>query len=90
MSPRVAGAERSRVKMCPVQSPNGTRNAVTPAPTREEAAAIIAAVERFMRATAPPAAALALDPPDPWARAAIVEGVERESQAELREPWTGA
>ena len=43
----------------------------------EEAAAVIAAIERFMRDTAPP-----VDPapsgPTPWVRAALLEGVERE------------
>jgi hypothetical protein len=45
--------------------------------TPEEAAAVMAAVEQFMRDTAPPPA------PEPvqasrWARAALLEGVERE------------
>ena len=57
--------------------------------TPEEAAAIVAALERFMRATAPapgaPAHAL-----DPWWRAGILEGVERDAPGELREPWMGA
>jgi hypothetical protein len=43
----------------------------------EEAAAVIAAIEQFMRDTAPP---LASEPekPSPWVRAALLEGVERE------------
>jgi hypothetical protein len=45
--------------------------------TPEEAAAVMAAVEQFMRDTAPPPA-----PPEPqespWVRAARVEAVERE------------
>ena len=45
--------------------------------TPEEAAAVMAAVEQFIRDTAPPPA-----PPDtkpsPWARAALLEGVDRE------------
>jgi len=70
-------------------SSNGRRGAIAPAPTREEAAAIIAAVERFMRATAPPAAAPpAADATDAWTRAAFLEGVERDAQEELRDPWT--
>ena len=42
-----------------------------------EAAAVIAAIERFMRDTAPP---VATEPegPGPWVRAALLEGVERE------------
>jgi hypothetical protein len=43
----------------------------------EEAAAVIAAIEQFMRDTAPP---VAPEPerPSPWVRAARLEGVERE------------
>jgi hypothetical protein len=43
----------------------------------EEAAAVIAAIEQFMRDTAPP---VAPEPegPGPWVRAALLEGVERE------------
>ena len=73
--------------MCRVDSPNGTRGAITPAPTREEAAAIIAAVERFRRATGPSPAAAGEEARDPWSRAAILEGVERGAPAELRDPW---
>jgi hypothetical protein len=43
----------------------------------EEAAAVIAAIERFMRDTAPPVAG-APDGPGPWVRAALLEGVDRE------------
>ena len=43
----------------------------------EEAAAVIAAIERFIRDTAPPVAS---EPsgPAPWVRAALLEGVDRE------------
>jgi hypothetical protein len=41
----------------------------------EEAAAVMAAVEQFMRDTAPPPAPP--EPPSGWARAAILEGVDR-------------
>jgi len=43
----------------------------------EEAAAVIAAIERFMRDTAP---RVAPEPegPSPWVRTALLEGVERE------------
>jgi hypothetical protein len=51
-----------------------------------EAAAIVAAIERFMRATAPPAAAPA-EAPDGWHRAAVLEGVARDPQAALPDPW---
>jgi hypothetical protein len=52
----------------------------------EEAAAIVAALEHFMRATggsSPPPQA----PPDPWRRAAILEGVSREDQGDPGDPW---
>jgi hypothetical protein len=51
----------------------------------EEAAAVVAALERFMRATAPPAAPPA--DPDGWVQAALLEGVERDSPAGERDPW---
>jgi hypothetical protein len=43
----------------------------------EEAAAVIAAIEQFMRDTAPP---VAPEPegPSPWVRAALLEGIDRE------------
>jgi hypothetical protein len=43
----------------------------------EEAAAIVAALERFVRDTAPPPAPAA-PPPDPWRRTALLEGVGHE------------
>jgi len=52
----------------------------------EQAAAIAAAIERFQRATAPPASA-GDERPDPWIRAAILEGVTREP--ELSFPASG-
>lgn len=67
----------------------GLRSA-TPAPTREEAAAIIAALERFKRAAAPPPAAAQPDDADPWTRAAMREGIERGVRAEGRDPWSRA
>jgi len=47
------------------------------AATPEEAAAVIAAVERFLRDTAPPPAPVEA-PPSPWVTAALREGVDRE------------
>jgi hypothetical protein len=47
---------------------------VTPAPSPEEAAAVIAAVERFLRDTAPPPAP-PQERPSAWGRAARLEGV---------------
>ena len=59
---------------------------IAPSASPEEAAAVVAALERFMRATAP-AAAPAPEPPDPWRRVAILEGVERAVQGDLGDPW---
>jgi hypothetical protein len=49
----------------------------------EEAAAIAAAIEQFLRDTAPPPAETAA-PPNPWVRTARLEGVERDPG---REAW---
>jgi len=46
--------------------------------TPDEAAAVIAAIEQFLRDTAPPPALTEPDPLSPWARTALAEGVERE------------
>ena len=56
---------------------------VGPAPSPAEAAAVVAAVERHLRDTAPPTAP-APPAPDPWRRAALHEGVDR-SPGE--DPW---
>jgi hypothetical protein len=57
---------------------------VAPGASPEEAAAVVAALERFMRETAPPRV-----PPapqrNPWQQAALHEGVAREPQ--LPPPW---
>ena len=57
---------------------------VAPNASAEEAAAVVAALERFMRETAP-----RLAPPtpqrDPWQQAALHEGVMRQPQQPL--PW---
>jgi hypothetical protein len=61
-----------------------------PAASPEEGAAIVAAVERFMRATTPDSAP-APSPPDLWLRTAILEGVARADGSgagpDLPEPW---
>ena len=49
---------------------------VAPSASPEEAAAVVAAVERFLRDTAPPPAPSA-PPPNPWVRAARLEAVDR-------------
>lgn len=57
-----------------------------PAASPAEAAAIVAALERFMRDTAPPLATPA-QAVDPWLRAAMLEGISREASGAEREPW---
>jgi hypothetical protein len=63
---------------------------VAPSASPEEAAAVVAALERFIRATVPAQAQAAAEGPEPWQRAAILEGVEREAQGELWDPWIGS
>jgi hypothetical protein len=57
---------------------------VAPNASDEEAAAVVAALERFMRATAPTPAE---KPPsrNPWQQAALNEGVARQPSEPL--PW---
>lgn len=57
---------------------------VAPNASPEEAAAVVAALERFMRATAPRPAAPAARR-NPWQEAALQEGVAREPAEPL--PW---
>ena len=52
----------------------------------EEAAAVVAALERFMRATATPTTAVP-ERPEEWRDAAILEGVEREGPGDVPDPW---
>jgi hypothetical protein len=56
-----------------------------PAATPAEAAAIVAALERFMRDTAP-RLAQAAEHMEPWRRAAMLEAVAR-GQGETPDPW---
>ena len=57
---------------------------VAPGASAEEAAAVVAALERFMRETAPVPAAP--EPQrNPWQQAALLEGVSR--RPELPPPW---
>lgn len=59
---------------------------IAPSASPAEAAAIVAALERFMRDTAP-ARAPQRQPIDPWLRAAMLEGVSRETRRDDPEPW---
>lgn len=53
---------------------------VAPSASPEEAAAVVAALERFMRETAPVVVASA-PRIDRWTRTALLEGVSREDEA---------
>jgi cell division protein FtsN len=57
---------------------------VAPGASPEEAAAVVAALERFMRETAPPPVSEA-PRRNPWQRAALHEGVDRRPQEPA--PW---
>ncbi len=59
---------------------------VAPAASPEEAAAIVAALEQFMRDTAPPPAPPPAGGPSPWARAALLEGAGYDPGE--RTPWS--
>jgi hypothetical protein len=50
---------------------------VAPSASAEEAAAVVAALERFMRDTAPAPVPAAARARSPWQRAALQEGVNR-------------
>jgi hypothetical protein len=57
---------------------------VAPSASPEEAAAVVAALERFMRETAPPPAPSGA-PRDAWQRAALLEATGREPDEPS--PW---
>jgi len=59
---------------------------IAPTATPAEAAAIVAALERFMRDTAPPPAKPEPEI-DPWLRAAMLEGLSRQVSKDEPEPW---
>ena len=58
---------------------------IAPSATPEEAAAVAAAIERFLHDTTPPPAPPAGPRVSPWQRAALLEGTGRE--ADGRSPW---
>ena len=68
--------------------PRPSIEVIAPAAGPEQAAAIAAALERFLHDTAP-AIAPARDAQSPWARAALSEGVCREGPSAWGdpEPW---
>jgi hypothetical protein len=59
---------------------------IAPSASPAEAAAIVAALERFMRDTAPRMAPSS-ERVDPWMRAAMLEGVARDARADEPDPW---
>jgi hypothetical protein len=61
---------------------------VAPAASPEEAAAVVAALERFMRDTAPTPAPPPPPGPAPWARAAMLEASGYAGSGAI--PWGGA
>ncbi|HXC46548.1 MAG TPA: hypothetical protein VNU24_08080 [Solirubrobacteraceae bacterium] len=59
---------------------------IAPSASPAKAAAIVAALERFMRDTAPRLAP-PTEPLDRWTRAAMLEGVARAGLADQPDPW---
>ena len=58
----------------------------------EQAAAVVADLERFIAQTAPAAAGLgaSVSGLDPWRRAALLEGVDREPLVDVPDFWINA
>ena len=59
---------------------------IAPSASPAEAAAITAALDRFMRETAP-RLAQPIQQADPWLRAAMLEGVARGGPGDEPDPW---
>lgn len=59
------------------------------AATPEEAAAVTAALRRFMADTAPPPSSEPADTISPWQRVALIEGVSAKSRAIDTDPGAG-
>jgi hypothetical protein len=83
---RPADQRRDGAARGALPAPGRQLELIAPSPSPEEAAAIVAALERFMRATAPGSARPAATP-DQWRRAAILEGVWREDEWDGSDPW---
>jgi hypothetical protein len=62
---------------------------IAPSATHEEAAAVVAALERFMRATAPGGPTVS-ETRDPWHEAGLRDGVARLDLDDGRDPWINA
>jgi hypothetical protein len=69
-----------------VATARASARSIAPSPTTEEAAAIVVAIERFMRATATQPAP-APEGSEEWRDAAILEGVDRELRGDVPDPW---
>jgi hypothetical protein len=82
-SHRPAARRDGRARARPSAAPQ--LGLIAPSASPEEAAAIAAALERFMRATAP--AAVRAEAPDRWRRAAMLEGLRREDAWDASDPW---
>ncbi len=72
--------------MPPVPNRRPQLELIAPAASPEEAAAVVAALEQFMRATAPVTVSDS-ERLDPWTRAALIEGVSRGEPIDVRDPW---
>ena len=89
-SPRQGGSGSARQggSGSPRQGGDGSARLtlVDPSAGPEEAAAIVAALERFARETAPTPGPGSLEP-EGWRLAGLLEGVEREPRTDLADPW---
>jgi hypothetical protein len=63
---------------------------IAPSASPEEAAAIVAALARFMRDTASASSAATQAPQDAWHSTAILEGVSRDPWVAASDAWLGA
>ena len=79
------GAARTSVRQ-PAARQGLRLELAAPTASVEEAAAIVAALERFMRATAPRPEP-GLQAGDAWRRAGVLEGVEHWESGDLSDPW---
>jgi hypothetical protein len=70
--------------------PRPIEHTASAAVSPQEAAAIAAAIEQFMRATAPAIGPAAPSVEDAWRRTAIVEGVQRVDADVAAHPWLHA
>jgi hypothetical protein len=67
--------------------PGSRRSLIAPAASPEEAAAIVAALERFLRDTARADGQVAPEQTDGWRRAALLEGVRGTVPPAPVHPW---